>query len=45
MDKLAKEFFDRTIERKYLALVWGDFTEDKGTITGNIRPQPERTER
>ncbi|REJ84863.1 MAG: RluA family pseudouridine synthase [Bacteroidetes bacterium] len=36
MTKLAKEFFDRTIERKYLALVWGDFKEDEGTITGNV---------
>ena len=33
---LAKEFFDRTIERKYIALVWGDFPDDSGTITGNI---------
>lgn len=33
---LAKEFFDRTIDRKYIALVWGDFPEDQGTITGNI---------
>jgi 23S rRNA pseudouridine1911/1915/1917 synthase len=34
--KLAKEFFDHTIQRKYVALVWGDFQEDEGTITGNI---------
>ncbi|MBK5284298.1 MAG: RluA family pseudouridine synthase [Bacteroidia bacterium] len=33
---LAKEFFARTIERKYIALVWGDFVDDSGTITGNI---------
>lgn len=33
---LAKQFFDRTIERKYIALVWGDFKEDAGTITGNV---------
>lgn len=33
---LAKEFFERTIERKYIALVWGDFKEDSGTITGNV---------
>ena len=33
---LAKEFFERTIERKYAALVWGDVKEDSGTITGNI---------
>jgi 23S rRNA pseudouridine1911/1915/1917 synthase len=36
MNHLAKEFFDRTIDRKYLALVWGDFDEDNGTITGNV---------
>jgi len=36
MTKLAKQFFDRTIDRKYVALVWGDFKEDEGTITGHI---------
>ncbi len=36
MNHLAKEFFDRTIDRKYIALVWGDFREDSGTITGNV---------
>lgn len=36
MTALAKEFFDRTIERKYSALVWGDFKEDEGTIIGNV---------
>lgn len=36
MIHLAKQFFDRTINRKYQALVWGDFKEDSGTITGNI---------
>ena len=34
--KLAKQFFDRTSDRKYLALVWGDPDEDEGTITGNL---------
>lgn len=33
---LAKQFFDHSIERKYRALVWGNFDEDTGTITGNI---------
>ena len=33
---LAKQFFDHTIERKYLALAWGDFEEESGTITGHI---------
>jgi 23S rRNA pseudouridine1911/1915/1917 synthase len=32
---LAKQFFDRTTERKYLALVWGDVAEG-GTIVGNL---------
>ncbi len=36
MSCLAKEFFDHTIERKYIALVWGDLKQDKGTITGHI---------
>lgn len=32
---LAKQFYDHTISRKYLALVWGDLSED-GTVTGYI---------
>ena len=36
MTHLAKQFFDRTIQRLYLALVWGDFKEDSGTITGHV---------
>ena len=32
---LAKQFFDHTITRKYIALVWGDLAED-GTVTGYI---------
>lgn len=35
MAYLAKQFFDHSIERKYLALVWGDLEED-GTVTGYI---------
>lgn len=34
--KLAKQFFDHSIKRRYIALVWGNFDEDEGTITGNI---------
>lgn len=33
---LAKQFFDRTTHRRYHALVWGDFEEDEGTVTGNL---------
>lgn len=35
LTKLAKQFYDKTTSRKYLALVWGD-VEDDGTITGHI---------
>lgn len=35
MNYLAKQFFDHTITRKYLALVWGDIEHD-GTVTGYI---------
>ncbi len=34
--KLAKYFFDHSIDRKYQALVWGDFENDEGTVTGYI---------
>lgn len=33
---LSKQFFDRTTERKYVALVWGDIEENSGTIEGNV---------
>lgn len=36
MAALAKEFFDHTIERRYIALVWGDLKDDMGSIRGNI---------
>ena len=32
---LAKQFHDRTTERRYWALVWGDVSEP-GTVTGNL---------
>ena len=33
---LSKQFFDRTTERLYYALVWGNIEEDNCTIEGNI---------
>ncbi len=36
MAKLAKQFYDRQVEKIYWTLVWGDLKEDKGTIEGNI---------
>ena len=38
---LARQFFYHTIERKYTALVWGDFEEESGTITGNLGRSPQ----
>lgn len=35
MTHLAKQFFEHTIQRRYVALVWGDIVED-GTVTGYI---------
>jgi 23S rRNA pseudouridine1911/1915/1917 synthase len=33
---LANQFFEHTVHRRYIALVWGDFEEDEGTITGHV---------
>ncbi|WP_418992887.1 RluA family pseudouridine synthase [Alistipes sp.] len=38
--RLAKQFFDHTITRRYVALVWGNLSEDEGTVTGNIGRSP-----
>lgn len=35
-NKLALQFFKKTTERRYQALVWGNVKEDEGTVTGNI---------
>ncbi len=36
MTKLAKEFHEKKVMRKYIALAWGDFKEDEGTIDGHV---------
>lgn len=36
MSHLANQFFDRTTERLYVAMVWGNVAEDEGTIKGHI---------
>lgn len=33
---LAKQFFDRTTERTYHALVWGNVMNEKGTVVGHV---------
>jgi 23S rRNA pseudouridine1911/1915/1917 synthase len=36
MSNLAKQFFDHTVERKYIALVWGEMEKETGTINAHI---------
>ena len=36
LNKLARQFFNRTTRRTYIALVWGHFNKESGTIEGNI---------
>lgn len=36
MSQLAKQFFDHTIKRQYVALVWGDVQNDEGTIVAHV---------
>lgn len=38
---LGLQFFNKTTRREYVALVWGEFDEPKGTITGNIGRNPK----
>lgn len=37
---LGVQFFNKTTRRRYHALVWGNFSEDEGTVTGNIARNP-----
>jgi 23S rRNA pseudouridine1911/1915/1917 synthase len=38
---LAKQFADRSIERYYYALVWGDLKDDEGSYEGDIGRNPQ----
>ncbi|MDR1864229.1 MAG: RluA family pseudouridine synthase [Bacteroidales bacterium] len=40
LNHLSRQFFEHTIDRRYLALVWGNPAEDAGVITGNIGRHP-----
>lgn len=33
---LARQFFDHTVHRRYIALVWGDVQDDEGTIYAHV---------
>lgn len=41
MTHLAKQFFNKTSEREYIAIVWGNVEEEEGTIEGNIGRHPK----
>jgi len=41
MTHLAQQFFDKTSEREYIALVWGRMEEDSGTVEGAIGRHPK----
>jgi len=36
LNRLSKQFYDRTTDRRYVALVWGTPDPMKGTITGSV---------
>ena len=36
MTDLAKQFFNHTVHRRYIALVWGDFENDEGTVNAHV---------
>mgnify|MGYP002777096325 CR=1 FL=1 len=41
MSHLARQFEQKTSEREYIALVWGNVKEEEGTIVGNIARHPK----
>ncbi len=41
MTHLAQQFYDKSSEREYIALVWGNIKDDEGTITGHIGRNPK----
>ncbi len=38
---LGLQFFNKTTKRQYVAIVWGDFNDNSGTIIGNIARNPK----
>jgi len=37
---LAAQFFEHSIDRRYVAVVWGNIAEDEGTVDANIGRDP-----
>ena len=36
MTNLAKQFYDHSVKRKYIALAWGDLKNEEGTIVAHV---------
>ena len=45
MAHLAKQFFDRTTDRRYQAIVWGDVADDEGTIVAHTGSKSQRNQK
>ena len=41
MSNLARQFFNKTTRREYLALVWGNVEDEEGTVEGPIGRNPK----
>lgn len=41
MAHLSKQFFDRTTDREYQAIVWGNVEEDQGTVIAHVGRHPK----
>lgn len=41
MAHLSKQFKDKTSDREYVAIVWGNVKEDQGTVEGHIGRHPK----
>lgn len=41
LSHLARQFFDHSTSRKYVALAWGDFAEDEGTVDSYLGRSPK----
>jgi 23S rRNA pseudouridine1911/1915/1917 synthase len=41
MNKLARQFYEKTSKRTYVALVWGNMENDSGTISASVGRNPK----
>lgn len=41
LNHLSKQFFEKTSEREYIAIVWGNVDEEEGTVEGHIGRNPK----